>query len=300
MCIAKIHYPGSKKLIFSKLLFMVYNNKIMKFGEHTGELKSGQGRPNESFVREKSEKDRFGNRYLTSKVLSRFGHKSPSSEEFSYSDNVGSETSAGILISPEGQKFIAEHPGILRKIEEGLVSFETNFKKPNSTIDLRQGISLQATVAGSQSHVYILRIGAEKYVLKTHIFLEPEEKKLYQPYINEMLQTQTIATDLKSDLEKLKVKMSNFLFASGQVSCTRFEEDVKNYAALDKDRLIDLYLSISNYILEKRYDNDPLWENITMDLPVSSPKLAITALNNFRTKPDGTIVCIDPFIYNTK
>lgn len=54
------------------------------------------------FAPEKGQRDRFGNRLFVSRNLA-------------YLDGVGKEVKAGILISPEGQKFITQNLGILKE-----------------------------------------------------------------------------------------------------------------------------------------------------------------------------------------
>jgi hypothetical protein len=263
---------------------MVYN-KIMKFSEHTGELKKGQGKPNENFIRENGAKDRFGNQYITSK-------------EFSYFDNAGQENSAGILISPDGQKFIADNPRILHDIEKGLISFANysgniyDFK-----IDLGQGRSLQFVVSGSQSQFYILKINDQKYAIKVHLSETAEgHRKIDQPYINEMLQTQAVAADLKNDLERLGIKMSSFLFASGQVSCTKYEEEGDRSNVVVRvvvEKITELFNLVDRYINGKKKERNPLWNHIEIDFHMNPE----TMFRNFIFKKDGSIVWIDPFLY---
>ena len=251
----------------------------MKFGERSGELKIGHGKPNENFIIEKGTKDRFGNQYLTSK-------------EFSYLDNSGQKISAGILISTAGQKFIAEHPKILHNLDRGLEYLEEspNLEKiHNDVIDLGQGVFLQHITYGIQSFFYVLTIGNEKYAIKTHYNWKGEKN---QPYINEMLQTQAIARDLEVELKELKIELSNFLFTSGQVSCTQYEEEENNYSNFTIPRLTKFFSLISKYIKTKQQQNDPLWKNVVVDSKGNLEDIA----RNFRTKKDGTIVCIDPLI----
>ncbi len=233
-------------------------------------------------------KDRFGNQLLTSR-------------DFAYLDNVEKVVKAGILISPEGQKFIADNPGILKAIDRGLFLSEIEgngaaFDKRE--IDLGNGRVLQWQTKGAQSNFYVLKIDKEKYAIKTHVLSRGRQLNMYQPYINEMLQTQSLALDLKNELARLRVEMQTFLFASGQVSCTRFEKDEGSIESLlDQGKINDLKKATLEYVLEKRYNKDPLWENINIDLSASKMVLGLTLLRNFRKKLDGTVVWIDPFFY---
>ena len=254
----------------------------MKFGEHTGELRKGKGEPLEHFSKEDGKKDRFGNQYLTSK-------------EFTYFDRGLEQISAGILISSDGQSFIAKHPLILHEMEEALLYFETKYKYGNTSItDLSDGISLQIIKHnGSQSNFYILITPEGKYAVKTHVHDERIIRDKTQPYINEMLQTQAVALDLKGKLDKLGVKMSDFLFASGQVSCTKYYEEEGNQVVITEQRLTSLFNIVEEYIEKKQNKHDKLWDYIEVDSNGNMESMP----RNFRTKKDGTMVWIDPFIY---
>lgn len=238
------------------------------------------------FTPEKDDRDRFSNRLF-------------SSPQLAYLDRSGDKVKAGLLVSPDGQAFIENNPKILQDIEYGLVNLEAADRGPrDNTIDIGEGRILEAIINGGQSNFYILIINGEKYAIKTHVAPKTGREELHQPYINEMLQTQSVATDLKDELDGLKVKMSTFLFASGQVSCTLFEEDAKNHDIFDTDKLGNLKNMLSRYILEQRYSKkNALWENVHVDLPMKGLQWIATVTNNFKTKPDGTAVWIDPFMY---
>lgn len=179
--------------------------------------------------------------------------------------------------------------------------FEISKNNPTKIVNIGKNRTLRTVTSGRQSNFYILTIGEEEYAIKTHVSSDNfgSEPDAHQPYINEMLQTQSIAIDLSSQLDSLKVKMSTFLFASGQVSCTRYEQNEGNYSKeFDISRLADLFTTVANYILMKRYNEDPLWHGVDLDLPMERGRLMLTFLRNFRTKADGTLVWIDPFIYS--
>lgn len=237
-----------------------------------------------NFTPEKGGRDRFGNRLFLSK-------------ELAYRDGTGETTKAGILISGIGQEFIRANTGILKDIAHGLAKLETNGEtRSGEIVDLGNGRTLESKETGGQSNFYILTVGPEKYAVKTQA-ARSETTGAAQPYLNEMLQTQSLGLDLKDELFELRVEFSKFLFASGQVSVTRYEEDEKNYESLNIDRLTDIKTTVLGYILEKRVDQDPLWDNINVDLPLGTLKGVVTALHNFRTRADGTLVWIDPFLY---
>ena len=230
------------------------------------------------------DRDRFGNRLIVSKNLA-------------YLDRAKEKVKAGILVSKDGQKFITENNRILQDVETGLASLEKNGKiKPNEIIDLGNGRSLQYIKSGGQSNFYILKIGQNKYAIKTHILGNGVKRTKYQPYINEMLQTQSLATDLKDKLNspKINVRMARFLFASGQVSCTYYEEEKEHYSALNAERFIGLMSVVSEYVRLKQKQQDPLWENVHIDLLSQDPEMI---LRNFRTQLDDSVVWVDPFVY---
>lgn len=240
------------------------------------------------FKPEKDGKDRFGNRLLVSK-------------ELAYLDGINEKVKAGLLISPLGQKFITENKGILRDIERGLATLQaTGEGATEQRIDLGNGRSLEAITKGSQSMFYILTVGDEKYAIKIHAPARDGKADLHQPYINEMLQTQELAETLKSELSDMNISMSEFLFASGQVSCTRYEEKGnREYTSIDLENIRQLKALTLAHIIDKSYPKmDSLWQNIKIDLPVDNKlQFLVTVSRNFRIKQDGTIVWIDPFIY---
>jgi len=235
------------------------------------------------FTPEQNRRDRFGNRMLISKDLA-------------YLDRSNDKVKAGILISPEGEKFIKQNPGIIKKIDSALSFFETHGKYREEIVDLDDGVTIEIGKGGNQSEFYILTAGGERYAIKTNALFW-----VHQPYINEMLQSQSLATDLKDALSELKVRMSTFLFASGQVFCTRYEENVKNYDEETEERLerVDrLELAVSAYVVRKKSEHDPLWENIEVDIPYTNFQRQETIRRNFMLQPDGVMVWIDPFFYN--
>ncbi len=239
------------------------------------------------FKPEKEGRDRFGNRLFVSNDLA-------------YLDGSKDLVRAGILISQQGDQFLKQHPGILGKLSHALAVLEESngMNMKDQVFGLPDEGALQVVTIGGQSNVYFLTLGQEKFVIKTHVSSDRRNYRpdIHQPYINEMLQTQELAESLKDEFSRLKVKMNTFIFASGQVSCTLYEEDDKNYDALSRERLDNIKSVALGHILEQRYEGNPLWDNVDIDLP-PPPKGAITALNNFRTRKDGTLVWIDPFVY---
>ncbi|MBP6884080.1 MAG: hypothetical protein KBC06_02515 [Candidatus Pacebacteria bacterium] len=231
----------------------------------------------EHFHPVKDGRDRFGNRIFYS-------------PELAYDDRDGQRTKAALLVSKEGEEFIKTNKGILKDIAQGLATIETSGKvQPERRADLSQGRTLDFITQGGQSRFYMLKVDGKKYAIKTHH--TPRVELLDQPYINEMLQTQSMAVDLKEKLAALKVRFSTFLFASGQVSCTLYEEGHRpdENASATLAALVDI---AEEYTFER--SEDPLWHNINidgLDLSFSTD----TDGRNFKQKPDGSLVWVDPF-----
>ena len=234
---------------------------------------------------EGSNKDRFRNRLFVSKDLAYLG-------------GIGEKVKAGILISPKGQKFIAENPGILKGIDRALALLEIS-EKNEQVIDIDNNWALYPNRTGGQSKFYLLVGFGEQYAIKTHAPYMANRKEIHQPYMNEMLQTQELGEYLNKECPELRVKMSSFLFASGQVSCTKFEENTGDESMLDVDRLKKLQFNSEFYIDNQRRNlKNELWDNVEVDLFIGGPLGYLNMFTNFIKKSDGSIVWIDPFIYN--
>ncbi|MBI2626738.1 MAG: hypothetical protein HYW77_00635 [Parcubacteria group bacterium] len=238
------------------------------------------------FKEEKNGRDRFGNRLFRSPDLS-------------YFDRDYDAIKASLLLSPFGERLIKSYPGLLKEIERGLIEIENTFQegtmKPKEWVDLSSGAKLKALTRGGQSKVYVLEIGEEKYILKTEVPKMRHFGDVSQPYINEMLQAQSIEADLREELNKLGIKMPTFLFASGQVSCIKFEngtEPSQEEVLAKASKLVELLVG---YIKKKQIEKDELWKNIRIDL-ANRLKMAIKT-DNFIKKDDGSYVWIDPFYY---
>lgn len=232
----------------------------------------------------KNGRDRFGNRLFVSPDLA-------------YFDRTKDKIKAGILISPAGEELIKKHPGILKQIDSAILLSKD--MHTGEVVPIGEDMTLEAIEGGNQSRVYVLTLGEngkEKYVIKIH---QPSAF-IHQPYINEMLQSQSVATDLEDELSSLGVEMPTFLFASGQVSCSKYEDEDGNYNALnDHEKFKKLADLLVEYIKEKR-DIDLLWANIKIDLPVYNDDLLRDKIYaDFRSKSDGTVVWIDPFCHRS-
>ncbi|MDP2671204.1 MAG: hypothetical protein Q8P13_01955 [bacterium] len=236
---------------------------------------------------EGSSRDRFGNRVFESPKLG-------------YLDRENDEVRAALLVSEEGERFIKSNPGILKDIEEGLLKLEYARDEGSNPVyfdstDLPKGNHLSRYSQGNQSNVYLLEVKGEKYILKTHRVSAPHYQDARQPYINEMLQTQEMAADLKEDFEKLNMRMPDFLFASGQVSLVRFEEgNIPEDSLLDTERFKQ-FAAIANRYLSTKEDQD-LWKKIWAD-DLDEVLVHETKKSNFVETEDGSLVWIDPFFY---
>src|SRR6266498_438957 len=200
-------------------------------------------------------RDRFGNRVFTS-------------ADKGYVDREGKETKAAILVSPKGETFIKANLGILNDINKGLISLTTNLK-PDSQwetideIDLGKNRKMKKMSEAGQSNIYLLETDSEKYVVKIKADNpRTKDNPPSQPYINEMLQSQMIATDLSSELNEAGISMPTFLFASGQVSCTKFENGEHPNTQELSNKLYEFIPKVQTYMRNQQTD---LWQNIAQD-----------------------------------
>lgn len=245
------------------------------------------------FKPEANGRDRFGNRFFPAK-------------DFSYLDREERMNQAGILVSQEGENFISSNPGILRDISQGLAKLEPRGDGVvlNKKVDVGDGRTLGRIKSGHQSNVFLLTIGEKKYVVKTHIpkKLHQYQKDFYQPYVNEMLQVQSVATDLGRQLRMHNIAMPTFLFASGQVSCSVFEQREEkrtlSYRELEQ-RVREFTQTLRLYVSGQKAKKVSLWNNIEID-GMSRHSRLDGSHENFITREDGVIVWIDPFIYDNE
>jgi hypothetical protein len=231
-------------------------------------------------VEEGIPRDRFDNRIFTSPTKS-------------YNDREGDEVKAGLLVSKQGEDLLKANTGILQRIDHGLTHFAAN-PTDEEAFALSDDLHMKKIGSGSQSDVYLLTSGQEKYVVKKNT----SGDDLSQPYINEMLQSQSIAADLDKQLKSANMEMPTFLFASGQMSCVQYEEGKEP----TKDRLEARFSSIipdlKSYIENQNHTGNNLWNDIVLDTD-SFVGFRPNGLktNNFIERPDGTIVYIDPFLH---
>lgn len=236
-------------------------------------------------VRQEENRDIFGNRIFTS-------------ADKAYQDREGDNVKAGLLISPEGESFVRTNPGILTNIDKGLVELEYTLEKDTfkrkTQVDLGEGRKMTYLTAHGQSSVYLLEVGKEKYIVKTKNYASGETfATAAQPYINEMLQTQTLAHSLKNKLAEINISLPTYMFASGQISCMKFEEGNKPEMQEYRESFEKLRQLSSDYILQQQNNDVDLWKNMAVDLD-----LRTDVTRNFKKRSDGSLVWIDPFLYD--
>lgn len=229
--------------------------------------------------------------------LDRFGNRMFTSPNLAYFDNQNNLVKAGVLLSKKGEKFLISHPGIIGDIDTALDKLENQGMAED---EKKKGVQigkhrLRYLVSGGQSNVYILEIGKKKYIVKTQIDSHDDHLLVdrFQPYINEMLQIQSISADLKERLKELKVQFPSFLFASGQACLVEFEEGQKSEAPkglLSFNRFQSIFKLVGEYINHQMSINDPLWKHIWTE----------SKYDDFIARKDGTLVFIDPFAYSEK
>jgi hypothetical protein len=252
---------------------------VRSFAQDT--LVTGQGAEFPYFAPVAGGRDRFGNRLFTSPDLV-------------YPNREGQLVQAALLVSPEGDQLIKRHPRILREINAALITLNhpTTFRIP---YEMGQGRTIEWRTQGGQSLIYRMDLEEDSYILKR---ARPKERQAEynpsQPYINEMLQCQAMAADLKQEFDRLGIHLATFLFASGHIACTKYEgkdwprpEDFGTRGGAFSN-------VIRNYIQQQQEKGNTLWHNIKPDI---TGILGIKHVN-FIQKTDDSIVMIDPFYYS--
>ncbi len=231
-------------------------------------------------------RDRFGNRLFSSPTLA-------------YFDREKQTTKSSLLLSKDGEEFIKNHSHVLQDISDVLGSINT--KTPggdliNRTYRLKNGGEVSYMSTGGQSDVYKLEIDGVKYIIKRFRDNFPEGGfNSTQPYINEMLQTQSVTVDLKEQLEKFGIQMQAFLIASGQFSLVKFEEGEEPSQG-DFRKFTKLEELLTGYIAGQKAKGILLWRNIKIDYKNWFDSTINT--KNFVKKRDGNLIWVDPFYYS--
>lgn len=228
----------------------------------------------------------------------RFGNRVFRSPELSYQDREGEEVKSALLVTQLGENLVRSFPRILKDISTALEKLSPKRingalllgRPKDPVIDLGNGRRVLCLAAGSQSIVYLLEVPGAKYILKTHL----SYSQVHQPYINEMLQVQSLEEECGKDLETLGVAFPRFLFASGQMICTEY---VPKEAMLSKD-FEPTYYAVATTAehaaaRQKQGKNSALWKNVLVD----KIHRGGVPRANFREREDGTLVWIDPIAY---
>ncbi|MBP7859901.1 hypothetical protein KA001_03025, partial [Patescibacteria group bacterium] len=134
-----------------------------------------------------------------------------SPDNLSYWANEEKPRKASILITPLGRKILLEYPGLLKNIGQSLYVLENELlpgsltKTVGETIFLQRQKQKTASVQGKiikfekgrQSKIHILEVDGKKMIVKTaqgaRTYLDGYGN-LNQPYVDEMLQIQTLQT----------------------------------------------------------------------------------------------------------
>ena len=131
----------------------------------------------------------------------RFGNRVIASQASSYFDREGTETKAGLLMSIEGEEFIKSNRGILSDIDKGVHTIIQGEKEGSSgsSVNLDHGGNLTVfspDTSPKQSKHFILDLKGEKYLVKIKNREQNyDDSDITQPFVNEMLQGQSIGTD---------------------------------------------------------------------------------------------------------
>lgn len=270
---------------------MPENRFVTKARFHTDKLVPAPEAEPKFYERAQNGKDRFGNRFF-------------SSPDLGYIDRKGDAVKAGMLVSPEGVNFLRTNQGILNKLDAGLTSpkLKETDTAHDDYLDLGDGVKMAGFAAGGQSMLYMVKVGDEYYILKTKLNRK-DGLDASQPYINEMLEIQSMGADLKDELAKFSVVMPECLFASGQMMLRKYEAGqrfiyVNNWSHQEEEAFSQLVRGYIKGEIEKR---NPLWENVKADLVGSRfPGSYEFKADNFIKREDGKLVWFDPFVYREK
>ena len=256
----------------------------LKFGE--GQLFNSKTAPLRVFRTELNGRDQFGNRIFVSPIAA-------------YLNREKEESRAALLVSPKGESFIRTHKGILKDIDLGLALLSKDTSKTPTYHPSNNSSGIQEIKyvdEGSQSIVYSLLTNGDKYALKVRNPSTKEYLSVSQPYINEMLQMQTLQKDLGEEIGKLGVIIPDYLFASGLVGFQEFVEG-KNATVGEIDKIWrPLHELMFNYMTSQ---SGPLWRGVATDLLHFIEGGAIRP-DNFIKRADGTFVWIDMFKYTPR
>jgi len=232
-------------------------------------------------------RDRFGNRVISS------------GSRLAYLDREGDAIRATLLVSREGEDFLRGNKGILRAMEQVIIDNEISDKKGNKSKAVSPDLGGEKYLKrhyekdGSQSKIYVFEAGKKKIVVKKTQTESIDDfgPPVIQPYFNEMLQVQSIDSDLGNELAKLGIFMPTFLFATGQVCGVKFENGNHPNPGAIKDRVLAVLNIVKKYIESQNSAERPLWDNVWVDGHKSIKPL------NLIERKDKSLVWIDPLMY---
>ena len=235
----------------------------------------------------KTGRDRFGNRVITS-------------PELAYLDRENRSTKAAMLVSAEGERFLKSNPGILKELDRGLQEMMDKRKQGKSSkgvsIELDQHRRLTHVGNGAQSEVFKLETSSGDYVIKIHV----NRSQLQQPYINEMLQIQSLAAEEKEALSAVNIDFPQYLFASGQVMCAEYAPGPAEFSEDFTPVYYAATVIAEDFISQQKMNGNELWKNIHIDKIQRIGNVASDygiPASNFRRRLDGSLVWIDPVAY---
>jgi len=232
-------------------------------------------------------RDRFGNRLISSPTIA-------------YLDKEEDPVKAAVLISREGEALIRKAKGLLKPIEQALV--ESDIPNPSRVLQgetlvfefgERARLERMYELDGGQSNISILELEGEKLVIKK-IQIMPTLTDFFtnQPYINEMLQVQSIAYDLREELAEAGFVMPTFLFATGQVCGVRFEQGPRPDSQKIQEKLPGVIAFVEPYIEEQLSGGNMLWKDTLLDERIRIRQ----DYSSYVDRPDGKIAWVDPLV----
>lgn len=249
--------------------------------------------PTEHFQPIKGPKDQFGNVIFSSPSLA-------------YYDKNLKETKAALLVSESGQRLIKNHSGLLQSIDQGLrhlsYGLPSRFKQQ---VDLKSGGTLERYLSGDLSQVFLCRLEGQKLIVKIPVSGKSRKKILSiqnppsQPYIDEMLQIQTLADTFQEELQTAKMRFPNFFFTSSHVLCQEFIEKASSpESSFDlNSRRLQLLETMQTYVYS---NSNSLWQGIMTDWTSQLSEMTKIYKPNCIEEPGGFLVLVDPFFFQSK
>lgn len=231
--------------------------------------------------------DQLGNLAITSPAYSYYKYTNVltnNNEGPSYSFQKTDETHhAQLLITTEGRKIIRRNPGVLRSIELYASIFDrTQADYGKNIMYTDSNISIKPIYSpGRFSSVHILETEDEKFAVKT------PKGSIPVYYYNDMRQIQVIQKELGGQLLDLGVLLPTYLFASRNISCTKYEAGDSPAGYFTREFFIHVQNLAENFISKQK---DPLWKGVFADAYDNG----IIRYENFVLRDDGKLVWIDP------